>query len=233
MRSSSGCRFASAILAAAVPLATRDAAPAQGGEAREAWARDARPADAAALFASFARMPGLEVRFTEEKHLALLALPLASTGSLYYLPPGYLARVVETPEASSLTLTPAELRMTDRDGTSVVDLRQNEALRVFVTSLVQVFAGDAPALERAYHVAYEPDPSDAARWTLTLTPRRKALGEMLRSLTLRGAGTGVRAIELVEPGGDRTVTTVVKADPRRSFDAEERARLFGIRGDDR
>src|SRR5262245_33876290 len=59
-----------------------------------------RPADAKALFATFARIPGLEAHYTEKKHLALLAAPLESKGRLYFLAPGYLARVVESPEKS-------------------------------------------------------------------------------------------------------------------------------------
>jgi hypothetical protein len=52
---------------------------------------------------------------------------------------------------------------------------------------------------------------------------------MLTSLVVRGAGRGVTEIELREPNGDRTVTTVVSADPRRRVAPEEKERLFGIR----
>ena len=121
--------------------------------------------------------------------------------------------------------------MTDRDGASTVDLRQNEALRVFVTSLVRVFAGDRTGLERNFTLAYEPDAKDEMRWTLTLAPRAEPLTEMLRSLVLRGAGFAVKEIELRETNGDRTITTIVSADPRRHFDAAEKAKLFGIQGD--
>ena len=57
----------------------------------------ARPADAKTLLAVFARMPGLEATYTEEKKLALLALPLKSRGRIFFLPPGYLFRAVEAP----------------------------------------------------------------------------------------------------------------------------------------
>jgi len=189
---------------------------------------EARPADADGLFARFARMPGLEVRFVEEKHLALLALPLKSEGRLYFLPPGHLTRVVEKPEPATLTISPEELRMADRDGEQVLDLGSNDGLRVFVTSLLQVFSGSRGALERSYTLVYAPDPHDEVHWTLTLTPKVAPLDGWMSSLTLRGKGAMVEEIELLEPGGDRTVTRVLTADPRRTFDAEEKQRLFGL-----
>jgi hypothetical protein len=220
MPSSSG--FLCASLVALLPCS------AQGRQDEEARA-ETRPADLAELLASFAALPGLEVSFEEEKHLALLALPLESAGKLYFLPPGWLVREVSAPEPALIRITPTELTITDRDGTSTLDLGQNAELRVFVTSLVMLFAGDRPGLERSFTLAYELAPEDAAHWTLTLVPRAKPLTEMLTSLVVRGAGRGVTEMELREPNGDRTVTTVVSADPRRRFAPEEKERLFGIR----
>jgi len=187
-----------------------------------------RPADAKALFALFARLSGLEVRFQEAKHLALLALPLESKGKLYFLPPGYLTRVVEAPEPATLTITPDELRVHNRDGTEVVDLKRSDKVRTFVTALVQVFAGDEAGLRKSFDVAYEPDPARARAWKLRLTPRGKPLDQLMRSLELHGEGEAVVRIEMLEQNGDRTVTKIESADPERRFDAAERARLFGI-----
>jgi len=189
---------------------------------------DPRPADAQALFARLAAMPGLEASFTEEKELALLAAPLKSSGKLYFLPPGWLTRVVEQPEESRLSITPDELRMEDRDGERVLDLHRDEEVRVFVTSLLRVFAGDRAGLERSYRLAYEPDPADDVHWTLTLTPRGKPLDRMMESLRLFGARSSVERIEVCAPNGDVTTTTVTAADPRRVFTPGEKERLFGI-----
>ncbi|MCA8953050.1 MAG: outer membrane lipoprotein carrier protein LolA, partial [Planctomycetes bacterium] len=182
----------------------------------------------AALFAAFAAMPGLEARYTEEKHLALLAVPLTSAGRLYFLQPGYLARVVEKPEPSKLLITPDKLRMADRDGVEVIDLQQSERLRLFVTSLVRVFRGDRAALTEHYSIEYTPSPDDPAAWTLALAPKRAPLDHMMKSLTLRGKGVAVTGFELVEPNGDRTVTKIIAADPEREFSVAEKTELFGI-----
>ena len=190
---------------------------------------DKRPPDARALFAAFARMPGLEARYAEKKHLSLLAVPLESRGRMYFLQPGYLSRVVEAPEKSTLTITPQKLRMTGRDGVEVIDLNKSDRLRLFVTSIVRVFRGDREPLEKLYRVRYEPSEKNDRDWSLRLLPRQKPLDQMMKALTLRGSGLAVSEIVLVEPNGDRTVTTITVVDPKRVFDAAEKEELFGIR----
>ncbi len=192
-----------------------------------------RPRDATALFAMMAAMTGLEATFAEEKHVALLALPLQSKGRLYFFrrdrkSPGYLARIVEAPEPSTVTITPRELRLQNRDGTEVIDLTRSDKVRSFITSLVHVFAGDQAALQKAYEVDYVLDDADAALWTLTLVPRVEPLDKMLKHLRLVGRGESVERIEILEPNGDRTLTKVLTANAERRFDRQERKQLFGI-----
>lgn len=233
MRSWNGCLVASALLVLAPTTAGASQEPdadalrgAVHGPIR--GSEEPRPADASALFARFARMQGLEVSFREEKHLALLALPLKSRGKLYFLRPGHLARVVEEPSPSRLTIGPERLRMQDGGEEEVLDLRRNAELGMFVTSLVRVFSGDEDALARFYRIEYAHDPADERGWTLSLEPREEPLDRMLRRLSLHGRGAAVLAIELLEPSGDRTRTTVLAANPERRFTAEERARLFDL-----
>lgn len=187
-----------------------------------------RPADGKTLLACFARMPGLEATYTEEKKLALLALPLKSKGRILFLPPGHLFRAVEAPEPATLRITPDELRTEDRDGKQSIDLRRSDNLRVFITALVQVFAGDEAALQKAFTVTYAPVADSKNGWTLELLPKEQSLQRMMKSLQLRGVGETVTAILVVDPNGDRTTTTIVTADVARTFDAAEKKRWFGI-----
>ncbi|MCB9877037.1 MAG: outer membrane lipoprotein carrier protein LolA [Planctomycetes bacterium] len=188
-----------------------------------------RPKDVTALFAAFAGLKGLSATYTEEKHLALLAVPLKQKGELHFLPPGTLTRVVQSPERSQLTLTDKELRMADKGGTEVIDLRKSDRVRLFVTSLLQVFRGDQEALAAHYRVTYtpSPDPAQPRAWTLELAPTTGSLQQILEKLVLSGEGVAVSRIELHEPGGDRTVTKIVLVDPARRFDDAERRSLFG------
>lgn len=193
----------------------------------------ARPQDATALFAAMAAIPGLEAKFEEEKHLSLLAVPLLSKGRICFLRAadgkgGYLTRVVESPEASTVRITPRELRVENRDGVEVVDLQRSDKVRTFVTALVQVFTGDRQALDKAFTIEFAPDPATTTGWTLTLVPRGAPLDKMMKSLRLVGDGKAVVRIEMIDPNGDRTVTRIVDADPARKFDVDEQKRLFGI-----
>lgn len=203
-------------------------APAAAAAQQPAPQLRARPADQKALFTLFARTPGFEATYEEEKHLALLAVPLKSAGRLVFLPPGYLARMVETPEKSTLRITADELRVADRDGTEVIDLKRSDKLRVFVTSLVQVFAGNEAVLQKSFTVEYSLDAKNDRAWTLTLKPKGKPLDQMLKALVLHGEGEAVQRIEVEDPNGDRTVTRIVKGDVARVFTAEEKQRWFGI-----
>ncbi|MCB9897778.1 MAG: outer membrane lipoprotein carrier protein LolA [Planctomycetes bacterium] len=156
-----GPRAVRALLACACALllAVTPRAPAQDAAdaTRDAPAQDVAPPaphSASELFAAFAKIDGLSARFVEEKRLALLAAPLVSKGRLYFLRPGYLARVVEQPRPATLVITPEQVRMTGPDGTETIDLRQSDVVRGFVTSLVQVFSGDERELQRSYDVTF-------------------------------------------------------------------------------
>jgi len=189
---------------------------------------DQRPPDAPALLAAFAKMEGMEARFEEEKHLALLAAPLKSEGRLYFMAPGHLSRVVEKPRRSEVRISPTELLVKGEDGVERIDLRQSDDVRAFVTSLVSVFRGDEEALESAYDVGYVADPTNDRAWTLTLTPRRDPLTKLMKLLRIKGTGLHVKTIEVIEPSGDRTVTRIVEVDVKRRFTAVEKEQRFGI-----
>ena len=195
-----------------------------------------RPKDLTALFAQFRAMRGMSASYTEEKHLSLLAVPLTSSGKLHYMTDqdgknGRLVRVVEKPDPSKLTVTERELRVTDKRGTQVIDLRQSDRVRLFVTSLMQVFRGDGKSLGHHYDVRYSLDEAKPRAWRLDLSPKKAPLDKILTKLTLHGEGPAVTRILLQEPSGDRTVTKIVKVDPQRTFSAAERREIFGARSD--
>ena len=208
-------------------------AQAQKAQDADAPTRPKRPKDVRALFAQFGAMRGMSATYTEQKHLSLLAVPLHSSGALHYMTDedgqhGRLVRVVEKPEPSKLTVTEKELRIADKRGTEVIDLRQSDRVRLFVTSLMRVFQGDGEALRRHYEVRYAHEGESGAGWRLELTPKKAPLDKILKRLALHGDGAAVTRIVLTEPNGDRTVTAIEKADPRRVFTKQEQRELFGV-----
>jgi outer membrane lipoprotein-sorting protein len=187
----------------------------------------AQPASFDVLLDAFAHMPGLEATFVEQKHLALLAQPLESSGRLFFARPGMLLRRVEAPRRSEVVITASELRMKDADGEQSIDLRSRSDIRPFVESLTWLFAGNRKALMDVYAVAFEPARAEAP-WRVTLTPKTGPIAHLIRYVRMLGRGLAVSQIEVRETSGDETVTRIASANPARRFSALEMQQLFGV-----
>ncbi|TPV96824.1 MAG: outer membrane lipoprotein carrier protein LolA [Myxococcales bacterium FL481] len=185
------------------------------------------PTNAEELLRSLATMPGLEASFREEKHLRLLAAPLISHGKLYFAPPGYLARVVESPQPSTVVITPTSLRYDHAGEANHVDLRARPDVRSFVDSFVRVLAGDVHTLRQTYELSFAPQSGSSQAWRLELRPKAQPLAGLITRLEIRGSGLAVREIRVDEASGDWSITRIEQADPTRRFSAVERRELFG------
>jgi outer membrane lipoprotein-sorting protein len=192
-----------------------------------ATAQPATPESFDALLAAFARMPGLEARFVEEKRLGLLAKPLESRGKLYFAKPSYLLRKVEAPTPSEVRITADSLRVKNADGEQTLDLRSRPDVRPFVESLTWLLSGNRKALASVYGIAFEPGPGHEGTWRVTLTPKGEPISKLIQHIRIAGRGLAVSQIEVRETSGDETVTRIVEANPNRRFDAAELRRLFG------
>lgn len=179
------------------------------------------PPTADALFAALRALPGLEARYTEHKHMALLAVPLESRGTLRYAAPGLLRRDVTHPRPATLVITPDALRITEDGTTETIDLRARTDVRLFVDALVRVLAGDRDRLAATYAIDYAPAPDGT--WALTLTPKVAPLSDILTALRLAGRGPVVTTIRVDETNGDHTLTTITAATPRTYTPAERKA----------
>ena len=207
------------------PAKTRSATPDAGSARAEA----AAAVDAGSLLRAFSGMPGLEARFREEKHIALLARPLTSEGRLFFTHPGLLLRRVETPRPSEVIINSDRVVLRDASGEQALDLRARKDLRPFVESLTWILAGNQKALDGVYAVTFEPERGKEP-WQLTLKPKVEPLSRLIAHIRIRGSGYAVARIEVTETNGDSTLTTILEANPRRTFDAAERAKLFGTSG---
>jgi outer membrane lipoprotein-sorting protein len=225
-------RFSLAFLLASGTAEAVDAdagAPKQQTAASDAGTKPApgqENVDVASLLSAFSKMPGLEASFSEEKHIALLAKPLTSRGTLFFTHPGLLLRRIEAPEPSEVVISKDSLRMRDKAGEQTLDLRTRKDIRPFVESLTWILAGDRAALEKVYTIAFQPE--QAARpWQLSLKPKVLPLSQLIAELRIQGRGMYVAQIEVQETSGDKTITRILSANPKRTFSAAERAKLFG------
>lgn len=187
----------------------------------------AESTDLQGLLGAFARMPGLEAGFVEEKHIGLLAQPLTSRGHLYFARPGLLLRRVESPQRSEVVITPKELRMRDDNGEQTIDLRSRPDVRPFIESLTWLLSGDQKALANVYGLDFKPA-AGAEPWQLTLTPKVAPLDKLIAYIRVLGRGLAVSEIQVREKRGDETVTRITSANPERHFSTEELTKLFGV-----
>jgi hypothetical protein len=175
------------------------------------------------LLARMAATRGVVAEFVERKELALLAAPLESRGTLYFVPPDRLARVTTTPAETWLRIEGEELRFRDASGGEEVDLSGSPLARAFVENFIAIFRGDLAGLRERYELHLS---REGEAWEFALTPRRAPLDRFVAGVFLRGDGSGMREMELRERDGDRTLTRFAAVDSDHAFSAAELARLF-------
>ena len=210
--------------AAALPAAAAAIAMA----AAVTWAAPAgKPVDVDALMAQFARAPGLQARFREEKHIALLDAPVVNEGTIHFSPPGRFARHTEKPLASTLLIDGGKLQFGDADGgKQSLELGTNPVAKLFVDSFVMIIAGDRKGLERVFTLALAPAPGGA--WKLVLTPRVAPMDKVIKSITLSGTGLALRELEVRESSGDWSRTSFTDVDVNHRYAPAEAARVFRV-----
>lgn len=180
------------------------------------------------LLRRFAALPGLEAEFTEEKTMALLAVPVRSEGRIWFASnPDRLMRRVTAPDPSQALIDGGTLQMRSGGRTEELDIDSNAVLRGFVDSFRAVLAGDQAALERYYEAELSAG-EDPDSWVLALRPRNRDLRRFVRGITMRGHGVNIDEMRMVEVNGDRTVTTFRNVNAQRRFSASESARIFRI-----
>lgn len=179
-----------------------------------------------ALLKRFATIPGMEARFREEKHIALLQAPIVSEGTLRFMPPGTLYRQVSAPTQSTMLIEGDRFRFHDGQRVQSFDLESNPIVRQFVSSFVYILAGNEAAIRRLYDIRLDSSEDDV--WELLLTPRSEAMRRVLREVRIDGRGIVVHRMHLFEASGDETIMTFQEVDTDRAFTEAERSSLFRL-----
>jgi len=200
-------------------------------EAPKTTVADAPPS-LQALMAAFRASPGTQADFVEEKRMALLAAPLKSVGTLYFAPPGRLARHITKPSRSTVIVDAKSVQIDDGKTVQRIDLAAKPVIRRFVQSFVLLLKGDEAGLRKTYGVLYMPKkpskPGEKASWTLVLSPRVAPLNKVVKTLTMNGRGLVVSRMTMVENDGDSTVTRFSNVNPQRRFSAADTKRYFTV-----
>jgi outer membrane lipoprotein carrier protein LolA len=172
-------------------------------------AADAAAWDIEQLMQELARVKTAKARFVERKHLAILTAPLESSGTLTYVAPDRLEKHTLSPRSESLLLERDRLTLESGEPKRrrTIRLEDYPAVGIFVESIRSTLAGDLALLNRLYQVALE---GDERRWRLVLRPGDPKMQEMVREIRIGGSRNWIGSIEVLEPGGDRSVMTITR-----------------------
>lgn len=146
-----------------------------------------------------------EVKYVEEDYFKILDEPLKSSGVLVYRAPDHLEKKTLEPKAQSLILDGERLQVTRGHRTYRVDLNAYPQLLPLVDSIRDTLAGNEPALERVFEVAFS---GTLERWRLQLVPRAKKVAGQVSEVNIAGARAEIRSVAIEQTDGDRSVMTL-------------------------
>lgn len=152
------------------------------------------------------RLDRMSCTFTEEKHVALLARPLKSNGTIVFDRTKGISRITLAPKPQQVVLTPTTLRMKSAGRTEEVPLDKSKDLRAFATVFPALLRGDRKELEAAFELAAY---RDADWWALTLTPKAASLQQLVKQVTVIGNKSELVSLQISEASGDTTETKLV------------------------
>jgi hypothetical protein len=171
----------------------------------------AAPAAPAADWGIAELMQGLAQRgaeralFVEKKFIAILDQPLESSGELRYVPPDRLEKRTLRPRPEALVLDGDRLAIERGNQKHVFRLQDYPDIAAVIESLRGTLAGDRKALERVYRLELH---GSRERWTLVMLPSDAGLAALVLRIDVSGSGDRVRAIEILQADGDRSVMTI-------------------------
>jgi hypothetical protein len=212
---------------AAAPVATPPAAPPAASDAPPASLLSGTPARGAALDPVFARLQLQRLRcaFRDEKHIALLARPLVSTGVLYFDRDRGIVRSTRTPHAEKAVLTRTALRIQKGDRVEDIPLDRSKDLQAFALIFPTLLRGERADIERSFDAALYGRAD--GWWALELTPRADSLRALVRRVIVFGRAGELAALQIAEASGDTTDTRLSEVHRNGDVPDAEIAAAFG------
>ena len=164
--------------------------------------------DVQALMSELATRNSGTARFVEKKYIAVLDAPIEQSGTLAYSP-GHLEKVTLLPRRERMAIDGDSLIIETGTGkkTRHLRLQRYPVLWGFVEGMRATLTGDLGTLQRFYDIELHGSRGD---WELVLVPGQRQMRAVVRLVSIRGGGGRIKIIEMVETGGDRSVTYVTE-----------------------
>lgn len=156
----------------------------------------------ARLMQGFAAQPRSEARFSEEKAIPELDLPLPSQGTLRWQAPDRLEKHTTSPIDEVLRVEGGRLlyERPDRGIRREFGLDEQPEMRALVEAVRSTLAGDLAVLRRHYEIGFTPERPDAP-WRMVLTPLSLRVRAAVQRILVSGRGPQMRSIETEGGGG--------------------------------
>lgn len=167
----------------------------------------------------------LSCKFSEDKHVALLARPLRSTGTIYFARDKGIARATLTPRVEQVVVTATSLRIRTATRSEEIPLDKTKDLKAFALVFPTVLRGDRTELERAFDIGLYG--SDADWWALAFTPKTDSLRALVRRVVVFGRKAEIVALQVAEASGDTTDTRLTEIHKNANVPDAEIATAFG------
>jgi hypothetical protein len=140
-----------------------------------------------------------EVRYREEKQLAMLDLPLLQTGTLNYVAPDQFSRSLDGPGGGKFSVRGDQVVIEKNSERETHDLNSLPMIKAFVASFGATLAGDLPRLQQHYTVGFS---GQLQGWRLLLQPKDPGLAAHVQQIQLWGNGDKIESMEIRETKGD-------------------------------
>jgi outer membrane lipoprotein-sorting protein len=150
----------------------------------------------------------LRCKFSEAKHVALLAKPLTSTGTIYFDRDKGISRTTATPKIQQVLVTKTSLRIKTGDKVEEIPLDKSKDLKAFALVFPTLLRGERAELEKSFSISLQG--KDGDWWALTFTPKADSLKKIVTSVVVIGNKAQPQALKIVEASGDTTETQLTE-----------------------
>lgn len=158
------------------------------------------------LMTQFTQTSSTEVRFREEKQLALLETPLILEGILSYRAPDYLKKEVHKPDHSLFEIRGDLLHIEIGSEQRTLSLDSHPLIRVFAESYRATLSGNGETLEQHFETELT---GTMDNWTLHLLPRDKQARIYIETIIIKGSSGHINSTETLEASGDKTLMAIM------------------------
>jgi outer membrane lipoprotein-sorting protein len=171
------------------------------------------------------KLDKMSCKFSEQKHIALLAKPLTSSGVIYYDRDKGIARTTLAPKKQQVVLTKTTISIRSDKHTEEIPLDKTKDLRAFAMIFPSLLRGDRAELEKAFDIGLYG--SDSDWWALSFAPKADTLKKLVRKVVVVGRKGDVVSLQVVEASGDTTDTQLTDVLKNGDVPAAEIATAFG------